>query len=376
MLTILTIIKKEFLQFKRDPKMFGIILVAPIVQLIFLGYAANFDVNVVHTTIYDMDKSVESRNFLKSFEGSGYFSFDYYVDSYDEIQNNLERGKSILAIVIPSNFEKNINKKIPVKIQSIFDGSDGNTASVAAGYATSIVMEYAKNAALDIQHKSGQKLSMANPMDAQIRVWYNPELTTRNFMVPGIVGLLLMIITLILTSLAVVKEKEIGTLEQLIVTPIKSYHLIIGKLVPFAILGFVAVIIVLLAMTIIFDISVRGSYWFLFISSFIYILSTLGLGLFVSTISKTQQQAMMLAIFVIMLPMVYLSGFVFPIENMPKVIQAVTYLIPLKYFMTIIRGIILKGIGFSELWHEGIILLGMGIGILFFSALRFRKRLE
>jgi ABC-2 type transport system permease protein len=195
-------------------------------------------------------------------------------------------------------------------------------------------------------------------------------------MVPGIVGLLLMMITLILTSLAVVKEKEIGTLEQLIVTPIKSYELIIGKLVPFAILGFVSVIIVLVAMTIIFNIQVRGSYTFLFFTSFVYILSTLGLGLFVSTISKTQQQAMMLAIFVIMLPMVYLSGFVFPIENMPELIQLTTYLIPLKYFMVIIRGIILKGIGFSDLWQDTIILLIMGISILFISALRFKKRLE
>lgn len=376
MKTILNIIKKEFLQFKRDPKMFGIILVAPIIQLIFLGYAANFDVNTVHTTIIDMDKSEESRNFLKYFEGNGYFDFDYYVNDYDELQANLEEGKSILGLVIPTDFSKKINKGIPVKVQAIFDGSDGNTASVAAGYVNLIVMDYAQNILLDFQNLKGASNSMVTPMESETRVWYNPELTTRNFMVPGIVGLLLMIITLILTSLAVVKEKEIGTLEQLIVTPIKSYHLIIGKLVPFAILGFASVIIVLIAMTIIFDISVRGSYTFLFVSSFIYILSTLGLGLFVSTISKTQQQAMMLAIFVIMLPMVYLSGFVFPIENMPELIQLTTYIIPLKYFMTIIRGIILKGIGFAELWQDLLILLLMGISILFLSSLRFRKRLE
>lgn len=376
MKTILNIIKKEFLQFKRDPKMFGIILVAPIIQLIFLGYAANFDVNTVHTTIIDMDKSEESRDFLEYFKGNGYFEFDYYVNDYDELQANLEESKSILGLVIPSDFSKNINKRIPVKVQAIFDGSDGNTASVAAGYVNLIVMNYAQNILIDFQNLKGAGKSIVTPMESETRVWYNPELTTRNFMVPGIVGLLLMIITLILTSLAVVKEKEIGTLEQLIVTPIRSYHLIIGKLVPFAILGFASVIIVLIAMTIIFDISVRGSYTFLFVSSFIYILSTLGLGLFVSTISKTQQQAMMLAIFVIMLPMVYLSGFVFPIENMPELIQLTTYVIPLKYFMTIIRGIILKGIGFAELWQDLLILLLMGISILFLSSLRFRKRLE
>ncbi|MCW8849778.1 MAG: ABC transporter permease [Melioribacteraceae bacterium] len=373
---ILNIIRKEFQQFKRDPKMFAIVLVAPIIQLIFLGYAANFDVDIVHTTIYDMNKTEESRNFLESFQSSGYFSFDNYVNSYDEIQTDLEDGNTILALIIPADFNIKLNKRQPAKIQAIFDGSDGNTASVAAGYVNSLLVDYAQNVSLDIQQSTGRKLISTNPMEAEVRVWYNPELTTRNFMVPGIVGLLLMMITLILTSLAVVKEKEIGTLEQLIVTPIKSYQLIIGKLVPFAILGFASVIIVLLAMTVIFDIQVRGSYTFLFASSFIYILSTLGLGLFVSTISKTQQQAMMLAIFVVMLPMVYLSGFVFPIENMPKLIQLVTYLIPLKYFMIIIRGIILKGIGFAELWQDGLILLLMGIAILYFSSLRFKKRLE
>ena len=373
---ILNIIKKEFQQFRRDPKMFAIVLFAPIIQLFFLGYAANFDVDIVHTTIYDMSRSEESRKLLNSIEGSGYFSFDNYVDNYDDLQDDLEKGKAIVAIVIPSDFEKKLNKRQTVKVQAIFDGSDGNTASVAAGYINSLVINYAKNISLEIQHSLGKNILATSPMEAEIRVWYNPELKTRNFMVPGIVGLLLMMITLILTSLAVVKEKEIGTLEQLIVTPIKSYQLIIGKLVPFAILGVISVIVVLLAMTIIFNIQVRGSYVFLFVSSFIYILSTLGLGLFVSTISKTQQQAMMLAIFVVMLPMVYLSGFVFPIENMPKLIQIVTYLIPLKYFMIIIRGIILKGIGFSELWQDGLILLLMGLLILYLSSLRFKKRLE
>jgi len=372
---IINIIKKEFQQFKRDPKMFGIVLFAPIIQLVFLGYAANFDVNIVHTTIFDMNKSEESRDLLNTFEGSGYFSFDSYVDNYQELQNDLETNKTILGVIIPSDFDTKLNKREQVKVQAIFDGSDGNSASVASGYVNSILADYAQNISLDLQEAMGRDLQIS-PVESEIRVWYNPELTTRNFMVPGIVGLLLMMITLILTSLAVVKEKEIGTLEQLIVTPIKPYQLIIGKLIPFVILGFMAVIVVLLAMTIIFDIQVRGSYTFLFLSTLIYILSTLGLGLFVSTISKTQQQAMMLAIFVVMLPMVYLSGFVFPIENMPKLIQITTYVIPLKYFMNIIRGIILKGIGIAELWQDVVILFLMGMGILYFSSLRFKKRLE
>jgi ABC-2 type transport system permease protein len=195
-------------------------------------------------------------------------------------------------------------------------------------------------------------------------------------MVPGIVGLLLSLITLILTSLAVVKEKEIGTMEQLIVTPLKPYQIIIGKLVPFVVLSFAAVIIILASMWFIFGIPVKGELWFLFLSSFLYILSTLGLGLFVSTISKTQQQAMMISIFAVMMPMIFLSGFAFPIENMPQSIQYISYIVPLKYFNDIIRGVILKGLGFSDLWFNAVLLLLMGITILFLSSLRFKSRLE
>ncbi|OGU36192.1 MAG: ABC transporter [Ignavibacteria bacterium GWB2_35_6b] len=376
MKTILHIIKKEFLQFKRDPKMFAIILVAPVIQLIFLGYAANLDVEKVHTAIFDQDKTETSRNYIEQFKGSGYFTFDYYVNNYDELQDKIDNGKVILGLVIEKGFEEKINRRETANLQAIFDGSDGNTASIAAGYAQLVTTNFSKSIVTEYLDKMGRKIKPAGSVSAETRVWYNPELKTRVFMVPGIVGLLLMMVTLILTSLAIVKEKEIGTLEQLIVTPIKPLQLIIGKLIPFALLGFVSVIIIINAMAIIFNIAVRGSIILLFVSTFIYILSTLGLGLFVSTISKTQQQAMMLAIFVVMMPMVYLSGFAFPIENMPKFIQYITYLIPLRYFMTIIRGIILKGIGFAELWPNLLALFVIGAGILFLSAMRFRKRLE
>ena len=258
----------------------------------------------------------------------------------------------------------------------ILNGSDGNSANIAAGYIQSITASFSKNILMDLMHRRGISNSPAGTLTAEVRVWYNPALKTRNFMVPGIVGLLLSIITLILTSLAVVKEKEIGTLEQLIVTPLKPFQIIIGKLIPFVILGFFAVVIILASMRFVFDISVKGDLFFLFISSFLYILSTLGLGLFVSTISKTQQQAMMIAIFTVMMPMIFLSGFAFPIENMPQVIQYISYIIPLRYFINIIRGVIIKGIGFYELWLDATILLVMGVLILALSAWRFKKRLE
>ncbi|QQS35262.1 MAG: ABC transporter permease [Ignavibacteriales bacterium] len=373
---ILHFIKKEFLQFKRDPKMFGIILVAPVIQLVFLGYAANLDVENVKLIVYDQNKSEASREFVERFTSSGYFSVKRYADNYDDITSSLDNGKVIAAIVIPSDFEEKINRNETAFVQAIFDGSDGNTASIASGYMRSIIVKYSQNISTQIMQKSGRLVKPVGSINPETRVWYNPTLKTRNFMVPGIVGLLLSIITMLLTSLAVVKEKEIGTMEQLIVTPLKPYQIIIGKLVPFVVLGFAAVIIVLTAMTLIFNIPVKGSITFLFMSAFLYILSTLGLGLFVSTISKNQQQAMMIAIFAVMMPMVFLAGFAFPVENMPEILQYISYIIPLKYFFIIIRGVILKGLGFADLWFEALMLLLMGISILILSASRFQKKLE
>ena len=376
MKSILEFVKKEFLQFRRDPKMFALILIAPVVQLTFLGFAANLDVKQVKTIVYDQDKSITSRDFIKKFTSSGYFQIEKYVSSYDEITNEIDRGKAILALVIPNDFEKNIYSRRTASVQAIFNGSDGNTAGIVAGYSQNIVSTYSQNIVLNFINRSGLKVSSVPVINPEIRVWYNPELKTRNFMVPGIVGLLLSLITLILTSLAVVKEKEIGTMEQLIVTPLKPYQIIIGKLVPFVVLSFVAVLIILAAMWFIFGIPVKGELWFLFLASFLYILSTLGLGLFVSTISKTQQQAMMISIFAVMMPMIFLSGFAFPIENMPRSIQLISYIIPLRYFNDIIRGVIIKGLGFSDLWFNAVLLLMMGVVILFFSSLRFKSRLE
>jgi ABC-2 type transport system permease protein len=313
---------------------------------------------------------------LNSLSGNRYFEFVDYVDNYTDLQNQIDNGTASLALVIPNNFEENLQLNRPISIQAIFDGSDGNKASITAGYLQKIVGEYSIKIIKNRIQKSGKNIIPIGQVTPEIRAWYNPELSTRVYMIPGIVGLLLSIITLILTSLAIVKEREIGTLEQIIVTPIKPIQLIFGKLIPFAILGFVAVIIVLLAMTFIFGITPRGSILFLFLSTFLYILSTLGLGLFVSTVSKTQQQAMMLAIFVVLMPMIFLSGFSFPIENMPKIIQAITYIIPLRYFMTIIRGIILKGVGFYEVWFELLMLFLIGVTVLTLSSLRFKKRMD
>ena len=373
---ILSIIIKEFLQLKRDPRLFGIVFMAPVIQLIILGYAANMDVNTVHTAVFDQDKSETSRNFIQRFEHSGYFKIDDYVDNYRQVTADINDNKVLWALVIPKDFEKDIIRMKPAPVQAIFDGSDGNKASIAMGYVQGIVSNYSKNILLNLADRTGRKIAAAGSLVPDVRVWYNPELKTRVFMVPSIIGLILAIITTILMSMAIVKEREVGTLEQLIVTPIKPMQLVIGKMIPFIILGFMDALIVLGVMVFWFGIGIRGSFIFLLAASFIFVLSTLGIGLFISTVSKTQQQAMMVAQFGIMMPMLYLSGFAFPISNMPKILQYISYLVPVRYYITILRAVILKGASFMELLPHFLILLFIGLVILLASALRFKKRLE
>ncbi|HAB53604.1 MAG: ABC transporter [Ignavibacteria bacterium RIFOXYC2_FULL_35_16] len=376
MKTIIQFIIKELLQLKRDKKMLAVVFMAPILQLILLGYAANMDVNIVHTTILDQDKTATSREFIKNFEESGYFSIDYYASNYEELTKLIDDGKTLVGIVIPNDFEKKLNRRESVSLQTLFEGSDGNKSSISLGYIQGITNRFSQKIVMDTKDKYGIKIPIVGSLIPEVRVWYNPEMKTRNYMVPGIMGLILMITTLSLMSMAVVREKEIGTLEQLIVTPLKPYQLLLGKLIPYTLVGFVVLVIVMILMTQWFGIVVRGNRLFLLFTALLFVLSNLGLGLFISTVSKTQQQAMMASVFAVMMPMIYLSGFAFPIENMPEIVQYITYLIPLRYFITILRGIVLKGVGFSSLWVETLILFGMGAGILIISSLRFSKKIE
>lgn len=373
--TVIHFIIKEFQQLKRDPKMLAIVLAAPVLQTIILGYAATFDVNNVDFYLLDRDKSSVSRKYVEKIINSGYFTIKGNTENYEEIENAIMNGKAVIGLIIPREFEKDIENNNGTKVQIIVDGSDGNKGSIAFGYIQAISAAYAKTILLDKIERNGIRVPLKS-VNAETRIWYNPELKTRVFMVPGITALLLMIVTTLLTSLAIVKEKEFGTLEQLIVTPIKPWQMLLGKILPFTTLGLIMILLVNSVMIFWFGIPIKGSLLFFFFASLLFILSTLGIGLFISTVSRTQQQAMMVTVFGAMMPMIYLSGFVFPIENMPRIIQYVTYIIPLKYFITIIRGIILKGIGIADLWQETLILALMGALILFLAAKRFHKRLE
>jgi ABC-2 type transport system permease protein len=374
MKNILHIIRKEFLQLLQDRKMFGISFLAPVFQLIILGYAATFDVSDIPMAVCDFDNTPASRELIRNFTNTGYFTTIGYFDKTEEIDNQLDDGHASVALVIPRGFENNLGAGKSAPLQVIADGTETSTGGIGLSYASIIVSRYAQNILLESLIKRGSVM-MPALVSAEFRVWYNPELKSRNFMVPGVLGLLLMVMTMLLTSLAIVKEKELGTLEQLVVTPIKPYQLIVGKLAPFFLIGVIDVILVVFFASLIFNMPVKGSVLLLLLLSLIFLMTTLGLGLFISTISRTQQQAMMTAIFFFMLPMMFFAGFVFPIENMPTIIQYISYIIPLRYYFIIVRGLFLKGVGMDILWPQALALLLFGITILGMSVLRFQKRL-
>ena len=374
MKNIIHIIRKEFLQLRQDRKMFGISFFAPVFQLIILGYAATFDVSHIPMVICDFDNSPSSRELIQKFSSNEYFTVISYLEKISEIDNQLDDGHASMALVIPRGFDKKTGAGEPAPLQIIADGTETSTAGIGLNYASIIVSRYSQNILLESLIKKGSVM-MPALVSAEFRVWYNPELKSRNFMVPGVLGLLLMVMTMLLTSLAIVKEKELGTLEQLVVTPIKPYQLIIGKLAPFFIIGVIDVILVVFFASLVFSLPVKGGVLLLLFLSLIFLMTTLGLGLFISTISRTQQQAMMTAIFFFMMPMIFFSGFVFPIENMPTIIQYISYFIPLRYYFVIVRGLFLKGVGMSILWPQAAALLIFGSVILSLSVMRFQKKL-
>jgi ABC-2 type transport system permease protein len=369
---IVALLKKEFGQLVKDRKLLPIVFLAPVIQLTLLGFAASLDLKNVSMVLCDLDKTATSRSFIQSFTNSGYFTVEYATDDYGSIQEYLDDNKVSMALVIPQKFGDKVLRKEPATVQILLDGSDGSTAAMTMGYVNQIIVRSSTQILTEVL---GGKFPVGR-VDAETRAWYNPSLKSRNFMVPGVLVLILLITTTNLTAMAVVREKEIGTLEQIMVTPIKPSELILGKLIPFTIVGFTNIAVVISVMVFGFDIPIKGSVLLLFVLSGFFLLTSLGVGLFVSTISRTQQQAMMTAIFFMMMPMMYISGFVFPIENMPKLLQYLSLGIPMRYYLVIIRSIILKGVGLSTLWLEAVMLLFMGVCILVASVLRFRKKVD
>ncbi|MDF2501019.1 MAG: ybhR-2 [Anaerosporomusa subterranea] len=365
-------IRKEFIQVFRNSKMRAIVLVMPLVQSMIFGYAVTTDVKQVATAIYDQSATPESRDLIGRFIHSGYFSVKTVIHSDREIDELIDQGKVAAVIRIPHDFSSKIAAGATAPVQIIVDGIDSNTAGVVLNYAGNIV----RNNAVELQQKQMNSAGREPVgVNLQTRSWFNENLTSRNFYVPGVIAVIVMLVTLLLTSMSVVREKELGTMEQIVVTPITPFEFILGKTMPSIILGFANMILVTLISVFWFDIPVRGSIITLFIANGFYLMTTIGIGLLISTVSETQQQAMM-STFFFYLPAVLLSGFMFPIANMPDVVQAFTYLNPLRYFLIIIRGIFLKGgVGVVILWPQILALLALGSVVLTMAVKRFRKNL-
>jgi drug efflux transport system permease protein len=368
---------KEFLELRQNPRLFGIVIVAPIIQLTMLGYAATTDVKEVPIVVADGDRSPDSRSLIARFDVSRNFAVIDTVTTVAEVDPYLQRGRAWIALAVPQGYGAAIQGGAPVALQVVADGSDSNSTTVALGYATSLVGGYAE----ELIGNSGDEPRTSylgrrtSAIDARIRIWFNPQLESRFFMIPGVLALLLLLVTANLAAMAIVREKELGTLEQLNVTPLRRWELIVGKLLPYGVIALIDVFLVTAVAVFWFEVPLRGSLTLLLAMSLIYVLCTLALGLFISTISETQQQAMMTATFFFLTPMIYLSGFIFPIENMPRVIQYVTYLIPLRYFLVIVRGIFLKGIGLELLWPQAAALAAWGAVVLALAVMRSRKRI-
>jgi ABC-2 type transport system permease protein len=375
MRVLLRMIVKELYQLARDRKMIPVLFVGPVAQLLALGYAANMDVTLIPLAVVDEDRSRESRALLERFTGSGYFALEGSVDTAEAVEPWLVTGRAQVALVVPPRYGEDVAAGRTPRVQVVADGTDSNSALLGLQYATRIVQGLGAELVARRQERSAARVEIGK-VELQPRVWYNPDLKSRWFYVPAVLALVLMLVTMILPSMAVVREKEIGTLEQLIVTPLAPWQLVLGKLLPFVGIGLLDMLLVTGVARLVFGVPLRGSLSLLTLLTLLFLLNTLGLGLLISTIVSTQQQAMMSCIYLLMVPMIYLSGLIFPIENMPLGFQYATYLIPVRYYADVIRGIFLRGSGLSVLWPEAVALVAMGLVILALAALRFRKSLD
>ena len=372
---LLSIIRKEFLQIVRDKRTLAIILLIPIMQLFLLGYAATSDVRNIPLAVYDQCRCADSRSLIDAYRAADYFLVAYSVNSEDEILTLIERGDARAAIIIPPDYDRQLATG-SAQVAFILDGSDPTSASTA--YSAALMIGQTKSTELlrETLSRAGMNIQkIQQPLEVRTQVWYNPDLISNYFMIPGVIGMILFAITSILTATSVVRERERGTIEQLIVTPIRPWELVVGKLLPYIILAFIDTFEVLAIGHWWFGVPIRGSLGLIIGTSGLLLLSGLGIGLFASTIANTQQEAM-LTVWMTLLPSIFLSGFFFPLEAMPAVLRWFSLIIPLRYYLVIIRSVMLKGSGLESIWVETLALFLFGIVILLAASLRFRKRLD
>jgi len=365
------IIWKEFIQISRDPRMLGVVVLLPIIMLLIYGYAINLDVNHVQLAVCDMDHSRDSRDLIGAFTHSGYFDVVRTLHSYDEAAPQLDQSKAQLVLIIPPTYSADLAKGRSAQIQLLADGSDSTTASAAIGYAGLV----AQQQSLNINNSAMGAGGITLPIDLRIRYLYNPELKSTNFIIPGLIAVILAMLAAMLTSATVVRERERGTLEQLIVSPVKPIELMVGKLVPYIVIAFGDVILIMVMGQFVFHVPLKGSAALMLALSGLFVIASLGIGLLASTIAQSQQVAMMIAMLTTQLPTFIFSGFVFPISSMPQPLQVVAMMFPATHFIHILRAIYLKGSGFHMLWQPSLFLLLIGVLMLVLSAAGFKKKL-
>lgn len=369
---LFAITRKEILHILRDPRTLAVMFLIPVIQLVLLGYSATSDIRHLNTGVYDADRSPQSRALLEAYRASDYFALNYFVDNENALGELLDRGDIRAAIVIPAGYADNLARGEMAQVAFLLDGSDpavagtANAAAQAVGQAQSTQI---------IQKNLGVEITNLGGIEIRPRVWYNPEMKSANYMIPALIGLILQFITILFTAQTIVREREQGTIEQLVVTPIRSWELIVGKILPYIVIAFFNLAEILILGVLLFDVPIRGSLGLLAFTAFLFLLTTLGLGIFISTIAKSQQEAMLIT-FMINLPGIFLSGFFFPLEAMPPFLQFLSYLIPLRYMLIILRGIVLKGVGLEPILSPVVALAIFGFIILIGASLRFRKSLE
>lgn len=371
---LVSIVRKEFIQIFRDPRTLAIILLIPIMQLLLLGYAATNDVRNVPLAVFDQSQTPQSRALLDAYMAADYFRVAYVANSQEEIRVLIENGQARAGLIIPPDYATRLSTS-QAQVAFVLDGSDPTIASTSLSAAQMIAQAYATGILSERVTRAGQAFKLQPPVEARTRVWYNPDLISAYFMIPGVIGMILFAITAILTATAVVRERERGTMEQLIVTPIRPTELIVGKILPYVILASLDTIEVLALGHWMFGVPIRGSLGLLLLASLTFLFSGLGIGLFASTIANTQQEAM-LSVWMTLLPAIFLSGFFFPIAAMPPVLQVISYAMPLRYYLVIIRALLIKGVGFSSIQGEVLALVVFAVVIMGAAAMRFRKRLD
>jgi ABC-2 type transport system permease protein len=372
---LFSLIRKEFIQIVRDPRTVGLIVFIPIVQLFLLGYSATSDVRNIPLAVFDQDRSPASRELLDAYRAADYFALKYDVDSENDLRQLIENGTAGIGIIIPPDYSIEISGEGQAHVAIVIDGSDPSIANTALNAARLIGQSFASEIQIERLHRQGLVVSQDQPLEMHTLIWYNPDLIDAYHMVPGIIGMILYSITAILTANSVVRERERGTIEQLIVTPIRPWELIVGKIIPYASLALFNTVEVLVLGYLFFGVPIRGSIFLILLLSALFLISSLAIGLLVSVIANTQQEAM-LTVFMTLLPSIFLSGFFFPLEAMPKVLQGISYIFPLRYFMTIIRSLLLKGSGLVELQNDVLALTFFATALMVLAATRFRKRLD